>query len=80
MSKMLLILRGCSSANENAFQFFNHYFIFKKQYVHMARRNVDLTSLSFLDVLTSALGSVIFLFIVVPKLPDSPNPTCLKHN
>ncbi len=41
----------------------------------MARRNVDLTSLSFLDVLTSALGAVIFLFIVVPKLPDSPNPT-----
>lgn len=39
----------------------------------MARRTQDLVSLSFLDVLMSALGAVIFLFIIVPKIPNAPN-------
>jgi len=33
----------------------------------MARRNPELFNLSFLDLLTSALGAVIFLFIITPK-------------
>jgi hypothetical protein len=44
----------------------------------MKRQNVDLVSLSFLDVLMSALGAVIFLFIVVPKLPNVPNKTIMQ--
>lgn len=33
----------------------------------MSRRNSSLFNLSFLDLLTSALGAVIFLFIITPK-------------
>lgn len=33
----------------------------------MARRKTSLFNLSFLDVLTSALGAIIFLFIITPK-------------
>jgi len=39
----------------------------------MARREVQLLSLSTLDVLTGALGAVIFLFIIVPKGGASPS-------
>jgi hypothetical protein len=41
---------------------------FIKNLIFMSRRNNDLISLSFFDVLTSALGAVIFLFIIVPKI------------
>lgn len=44
----------------------------------MKKQNVDLVSLSFLDVLMSALGAVIFLFIVVPKLPKASNKTVVQ--
>ena len=33
----------------------------------MARRKTSLFNLSFLDVLTSALGAIIFLFVITPK-------------
>ena len=33
----------------------------------MSRRKAELFNLSFLDLLTSALGAVIFLFIITPK-------------
>ncbi|MEZ5040152.1 MAG: hypothetical protein R2828_09675 [Saprospiraceae bacterium] len=38
----------------------------------MARRSESLFNLSFLDLLTSALGAVIFLFIITPKGGESP--------
>lgn len=38
----------------------------------MSRRNQQLFSLSLLDLLTSALGAVIFLFIITPKGGESP--------
>ena len=37
----------------------------------MARRKSSLFNLSFLDVLTSALGAIIFLFIITPKGGES---------
>ena len=37
----------------------------------MARRKSELFSLSFLDLLTSALGAIIFLFIITPKGGES---------
>lgn len=37
----------------------------------MARRKTSLFNLSFLDVLTSALGAIIFLFIITPKGGES---------
>lgn len=37
----------------------------------MARRSNSLFNLSFLDLLTSALGAIIFLFIITPKGGDS---------
>ncbi len=40
----------------------------------MARRKVELFNLSFLDLLTSALGAIIFLFIVVPKGGEAAAP------
>jgi hypothetical protein len=45
----------------------------------MSRRKTDFINLSFLDVLTSGLGAVIFMFIISPKgennTPLSPPPT-----
>lgn len=42
----------------------------------MSRRNIQLFSLSFLDLVTGALGAVIFLFVITPKaeFPGSPAP------
>ncbi len=37
----------------------------------MSRRKTDSMNLSFLDVLTSGLGAIIFLFIIIPKGSDS---------
>lgn len=39
----------------------------------MARRQIQLFNLSFLDVLSAALGAVIFLFIITPKGGESPS-------
>ena len=44
----------------------------------MARREVQLFSLSTLDVLTGALGAVIFLFIIVPKGGASASRTAVQ--
>src|SRR5690606_31428163 len=33
----------------------------------MSRREIEVFNLSFLDILSGALGAVLFLFIVVPK-------------
>ena len=41
----------------------------------MARRSISLFSLSLLDLLTSALGAVIFLFIITPKGGNSAGPS-----
>ncbi len=38
----------------------------------MSRRNTELFSLSFLDLLSGALGAVIFLFIITPKGREAP--------
>ena len=38
----------------------------------MRKRDVDMFNLSFLDILSGALGAVLFLFIVVPKGGTSP--------
>ena len=38
----------------------------------MSRRSTDSMNLSFLDVLTSGLGAIIFLFIIMPKGSDTP--------
>lgn len=40
----------------------------------MKRKEIELFSLSFLDLLFGALGSVIFLFIVIPKGGAPPDP------
>jgi hypothetical protein len=37
----------------------------------MSRRKTDSMNLSFLDVLTSGLGAIIFLFIIIPKGSDT---------
>ena len=41
----------------------------------MSRRTVQLFNLSLLDLLTGALGAIIFLFIITPKGGHSPTPT-----
>ncbi len=38
----------------------------------MKRRDIEMFNLSFLDILSGALGAVLFLFIVVPKGGESP--------
>lgn len=38
----------------------------------MSRREIEMFNLSFLDILSGALGAVLFLFIVVPKGGKSP--------
>lgn len=38
----------------------------------MKRRDIEVFNLSFLDILSGALGAVLFLFIVVPKGGESP--------
>lgn len=40
----------------------------------MKRKEIELFSLSFLDLLFGALGSIIFMFIIVPKGGAPPNP------
>ena len=39
----------------------------------MKRREIEMFNLSFLDILSGALGAVLFLFIVVPKGGESPS-------
>ena len=40
--------------------------------MNIKRGGIQVFSLSFLDVLSCALGAIIILFIVVPKAPPSP--------